>query len=61
MVPDSRIPLFQMIPSDYNSKFNGMMLGLALIFGTFMYIEQKFMLEPLFRYLKTKHPDKKWL
>jgi hypothetical protein len=39
----------------------GMMLGLALAFGTFMYVEQKFVLEPFFRYLKNKHPEKKWL
>lgn len=61
MVPESRIPLFNMLEFDYSYRFMGMMLGLGLIFGSFMYVEQKFMLEPLFRYLKTKHPDKKWL
>ena len=44
MVPAARIPIFNMWDLNNSASFNGMMLGLALIFGIFMYVEQKFML-----------------
>lgn len=56
MVPEARIPLFNMYDFRPEYRYDAMLLGLGLAFGLFMYIEQKFMLEPLFRYLKTKHP-----
>lgn len=41
--------------------WNVMVLGLGLAFGVFMYALQKFLMEPLFNWLRRRHPKISWL
>jgi phage shock protein PspC (stress-responsive transcriptional regulator) len=59
VVPQSRIPDFFII--EYDMQWQGLVCGLGCAFGLFMYIVQKFMLEPMFRALREKYPEKQWL
>lgn len=60
IVPDARLSLFNLSWMTAE-RLNIFVLGMALLFGIFMYLAQKFMLEPLSTWLKDKNPDKKWL
>jgi F0F1-type ATP synthase membrane subunit b/b' len=40
---------------------NWYIFGLAIGFGIFIYIVQKFILEPMFNWLKVKYPENKWI
>lgn len=58
LVPASRVPLFLLetaiLPINY--KYQGLLLGYSLGVGIFMYVCQKFILEPIFNSLREKHP-----
>lgn len=59
LVPEARIPDFFI--NTFDMRWQGLLCGLGCAFGVFMYIVQKFMLEPLFRTLREKYPEKQWL
>ena len=60
IVPDARISIFN-LSWMYAERLNVFVLGMALLFGIFMYSAQKFVLEPISTWLKDRNPDKKWL
>lgn len=60
VVPKSRLSLFKIIHMDYQ-PMNYFVLGLSLGFGFFIYLNQKFIMEPLFRFLREKYPSKTWI
>lgn len=59
VVPESRIPLFFL--ENFDMRWQGLICGMGCAYGIFMYVVQKFLLEPLFRSLREKYPDKQWL
>lgn len=60
VVPGSRLALFEIQYMDY-ARYNWYNFGLALGLGVFIYIEQKFIVEPIFYWLKNKYPKKEWI
>lgn len=46
---------------EFDMRWQGMMLGLGLAFGLYIYVLQKFVLEPLFNWLRIRHPKVGWL
>lgn len=59
MVPESRIPDFMI--GEFDITYRGTICGMAIAFGLFMYVLQKFVLEGLFNHLREKYPEKHWL
>jgi hypothetical protein len=58
LLPAARVPQFLMdtgiLPIDY--RYQGLLLGYSLGVGLFMYVCQKFILEPIFNSLREKYP-----
>ena len=60
VVPEARLGIFEISFLNYQ-PYNWYIFGLALGIGVVLYVVQKFMLEPLFNWLKEKYPEKSWL
>lgn len=60
VVPGARLSIFEISFLNYQ-PYNWYIFGLALGIGVVLYVVQKFMLEPLFNWLKEKYPEKSWL
>lgn len=60
VVPASRLNLFEVVFMNYQ-PFNWYIFGLALGIGIVIYVNQKFIMEPFFAWLKMKYVDKQWI
>ena len=60
VVPQARLFLFELSYLDYE-PLNLYIMGLALGMSAIIYVNQKFVLEPVFSLIKAKYPDKKWI
>jgi len=45
----------------FDMRWQGLMCGMGIGYGIFMYIVQKVLLENLFNSLREKYPEKQWL
>lgn len=56
VVPDARLEIFQIRSLKHDQGFYWYIFGLAIGIGTTIFVAQKCILEPLFRFLKVKYP-----
>lgn len=60
IVPGARLDIFEISWME-SQRLNGFILGISLLFGIFIYVVQKYILQPGSSWLKSKYPSKKWL